>query len=1240
MRILSVRLKNINSLKGNWKVDFCEEPFASNGLFAITGATGAGKTTLLDAICLALYHQTPRLKISPTQNELMTRHTAECEAEVEFEVKGKGYRAFWSQRRSRNKADGRLQSAQVELAELESGKVLAEKARDKQTAIANITGLDFDRFTRSMMLSQGQFAAFLNAKAGERAELLEELTGTEIYGDISKRVYRKSKEAKEALGNLQARAEGMELLSFEAIRQTQEQLQVLQAEEHELREQEQHQQGRRDWLQRLHTLQGEQAQAVEREQKAKEDLAREQGALQRLELSAPAASLQPLYAQVEQAEQALQEGSLRMEQLQHAKTELLAQIDVRKNQRIEAEQEWLVARQDRQNQEHQINSLIVPLDHEIKTLEEESAGLSSSLEQEKNSLDELLATRESLLLRQQELEAELRPLEKHFEHYPDDARLGELLSAWKVQVEVQEKLQRSLEVTEIRIVAVRKEQADALEKLGPLTAKWNELSQAAEALKQQHDQVYAEHGEALQAYDKDALQARQQQLQQGRAIRSELSKLSELYAAEARQVGEKRSSLEALQVSSRQDAEALVLARQQYQEKHLHLQDLRRLYEQEQRIVSLEEERAHLQAGEACPLCGSLEHPAIAAYERVSPEATAMRLQALEHEVEQLAEAGRQLAAQVQAEEAQQEVLQNEITTAEGQLDDYHRRWASSGERLGIGGALDIADTAQAQALLGREDEEEQQIQEALERVQRAEDAMAHITLALSRAEAERDAAGFEVQRVQDQYEANQQSLGELEQQYGQEQLTFRLQEQELQVGLQQFGKQAGDTDAGWGEWLEQLSQRWSDWQDQTARHAQLKEDQRRLEPGLSGCETMLEKGRGEIDGLQQSLDAAQEKLGETRKKRVSLFGDKRVEVERKQIAEQVEALEKAFRDCEQDNHRLQAELKGVEGQYESVKDASVKQMMVMQGAREAFAEALAGSEFASIEAFKAAHLADEERQQLQGLKERLDKELTAATSLLTQAEQQLSRHLQSWPEGISREDISAEALPALSEKIVEDLARISDALNEVVQKQGEINGRLTEDQARRERHRGLLQEIESCQQTYDDWAYLNSLIGSESGKVFRSFAQGLTLDHLVYLANLQLNRLHARYLLQHKADGELALQVVDTWQADAVRDTKTLSGGESFLVSLALALALSELVSHKTSIDSLFLDEGFGTLDQETLDIALDALDSLNASGKMIGVISHVEAMKERIPTQIRVRKMSGMGHSTLEDRYRVGAP
>lgn len=155
MKILSLRLKNINSLKGEWKIDFTEDNFRNNGLFAITGPTGAGKTTLLDAICLALYHQTPRLStVSASDNELMTRHTSESLAEVEFEVQGQGYRSFWSQRRARGRADGKLQSPQVELAKLD-GAIITSRIQDKLKIVSDITGLDFGRFTKSMMLAQG-----------------------------------------------------------------------------------------------------------------------------------------------------------------------------------------------------------------------------------------------------------------------------------------------------------------------------------------------------------------------------------------------------------------------------------------------------------------------------------------------------------------------------------------------------------------------------------------------------------------------------------------------------------------------------------------------------------------------------------------------------------------------------------------------------------------------------------------------------------------------------------------------------------------------------------------------------------------------------------------------------------------------------------------------------------------------------------------------------------------------------
>lgn len=220
-------------------------------------------------------------------------------------------------------------------------------------------------------------------------------------------------------------------------------------------------------------------------------------------------------------------------------------------------------------------------------------------------------------------------------------------------------------------------------------------------------------------------------------------------------------------------------------------------------------------------------------------------------------------------------------------------------------------------------------------------------------------------------------------------------------------------------------------------------------------------------------------------------------------------------------------------------------------------------------------------------------------------------------------------------EHIQQALAQLAYQLQENAKRQGEIRQQIKQDADNRQQQQTLMAQIDKATQQVEDWGCLNALIGSKEGDKFRKFAQGLTLDNLVHLANRQLTRLHGRYLLQRKASEALEVEVVDTWQADAVRDTRTLSGGESFLVSLALALALSDLVSHKTQIDSLFLDEGFGTLDSETLDTALDALDALNASGKTIGVISHVEAMKERIPVQIKVKKINGLGYSKLDNQF-----
>jgi DNA repair protein SbcC/Rad50 len=156
-------------------------------------------------------------------------------------------------------------------------------------------------------------------------------------------------------------------------------------------------------------------------------------------------------------------------------------------------------------------------------------------------------------------------------------------------------------------------------------------------------------------------------------------------------------------------------------------------------------------------------------------------------------------------------------------------------------------------------------------------------------------------------------------------------------------------------------------------------------------------------------------------------------------------------------------------------------------------------------------------------------------------------------------------------------------------------------------------------------WAKLNHLIGSASGNKYRNFAQNITFDIMIEFANEQLVKMSDRYLLARSRDEQLELNVIDKYQGGIIRSSKNLSGGESFLVSLALALGLSAIASRKVRVDSLFLDEGFGTLDDEALHTALETLAELRQQGKLIGIISHVAALKERIPTQVQVIKKSG---------------
>lgn len=273
-----------------------------------------------------------------------------------------------------------------------------------------------------------------------------------------------------------------------------------------------------------------------------------------------------------------------------------------------------------------------------------------------------------------------------------------------------------------------------------------------------------------------------------------------------------------------------------------------------------------------------------------------------------------------------------------------------------------------------------------------------------------------------------------------------------------------------------------------------------------------------------------------------------------------------------------------------------------------------------SIEQLSENYLLDSEYQELRALQESLTKRNTEINTQLKGDNEKLSANAAK--DALPQEDVSH------IKSTLQNIEIQRDQLSKLI---GEKTAALKHDDEQRTRKADRQKEITKLNKLLDRWSLLNQLIGDAKGNKFSNFAQGLTLQNLLVYTNRRLANLTDRYLLDMPKD-EGSLTVIDQYQGNTVRAVSTLSGGETFLISLALALSLSDMASRNVSLDSLFIDEGFGTLDQETLDVALDTLETLQTeSQKTVGIISHVEALKERINVQIKLEK-NALGYSTIK--------
>ena len=1300
MKILSVRLKNLNALRGEWKIDFTREPFGQSSLFAIVGATGAGKTTLLDAICLALYHETPRLQVSGKDNQLMTHHTQDCLAEVEFAVNGETYRAFWSQRLSRN---GRLQQPVVELADAQ-GTILTNRINDKKQMTETLTGLDFRRFTKSMLLSQGQFAAFLNANDADRAELLEKLTGTEIYGDISKRTYARFKEEQDKVAQLQYRLEGVELLSPEQRSESQQRLDTVKETLDQVQPRQNELQGQLNALEQLAQQQQRREQAQTACDRAQAAFDEHKDTLKALEKAIPARTVLPEFQHRNRLQQQL-------EQAEHTRLDLQEQSREQADACLKARQGFERAetalqadRKHRTEKEAQLNRELAPLDEAIRHLQHQEQEQQQRLQPETEQLNQLQQQEADLAQEQRLLQQSLHQVQQQHKELAVPETLAEQLPQLQLLFEQHKEQATRQQSIRQRLQQLQTETARLNRQSAPKEARYRQQQQALETQRRELDPL----SEQLRRYPlADDTVARElaeqlyrldQPLQQLVFQQQQYQELQQ----QLQQQGKKLKQIE--EQLPGHNAERDVL-RERFRMQQKHLQDLELLHERERQISDLQAAREALQPEEACPLCGSCDHPAIEQYRELQPDQTLQRLQEARQQLETLREQGEALSAQITDLSSQQKLLADDQQQKQQKQQQLQTLWQQTVTSVqGMIAALSARKNAVKQALSFKKHTEALPVDALfalLDKLaalsgQGAGAVTADCSTELQRplrdigAALQQLLAGYDrlknslwqqqqtlqqqetaLQQLADELAGDRQQLTVLQeresachQELQQQSLLLQQQEQLLSDALQALGYALPPAEQQ-AAFLQQLQSQQALNSELLDQQQQLKQQQHDARLKIKHLQSRITEAEARCAALNQGLKELAAKRQGLQSERTLNFGTATLEEERQRLQQQVERSEQSLEQARKALTREQEEEKALSARLSQQQTLCQDYQQQLEQAEQQWQQSLKASPFKDEKAFSAALADSEQFEQWQQLKQQLDQQFQDARTRLDVSTETLQQLLgedpalktlqQALPEKTAgaadsesgvRDSVRIRQQQKRIQQLIQQKARLQSDLEQLQQQSDQLNQelaelqhRLKQDDERRNGVKTLSEQIDAQQQQADLWAQMNEMIGSASGDKFRRFAQGLTLEYLTELANRQLQQLHDRYQLRRRADSDLAIEILDTWQADAVRDTRTLSGGESFLVSLALALALSDLVSNRVRIESLFLDEGFGTLDSETLEMALGALDNLNASGKMIGVISHVSAMKERIPLQIKVHKRQGLGVSELDACFRLGS-
>lgn len=1116
MKLQRLTIHNIASIE-DATIDFDQQPLADSAVFLITGKTGAGKSTILDAICLALYADTPRLDETKMQGEapdaeravkiddprqLMRRNTGEAFVRLTFTGSNDGrYEATWAVARARNKASGNLKAKEWQLRNLDTNQCLT-KEREIKDEIQAAIGLDFKQFCRTTLLAQGEFTRFLNSKDDEKAEILEKITGVNIYTKIGAKVYELTNQKKRLWEDALQLLSGTHTLTEEEVAAKKAETNALEQKYQETKRLSDNCKKKRDWLLK-------DAELAEKTRKAAEDSERATAVVGSDEFKRNQTLVAQWQATIDarswlaDRDKALAEATrskVALARLQSVYAEVLGGLHFDDHKKKEVEDgmadidKYLLQEKDRAGVYEDVQTVMSHLniiaegketietkqrdiDADNKTLQSELAPSAEKLAKEAETAKVLYERQQAALKSQEDILASLNlpSLRKQNEEAKEllqnikmaNSQLANLAEAKEKNV----KAQNALSEAQVEIEKKQKQLDAYPQRINAAETKMNTAKEILDRQKDTIDKFAKTMRQKLRVGDKCPVC--------GQEITSELPHEEELAAlvaglSESYKECEKEYNA-ILSEKNRQEAEIKADTQAWKREK-----------EKLEKDNSVERESQKLRS--ACKACG-IEEP---------DENVHLVLKALGKKAES---AQCELATKISdAEQKEQEVKQ--LRTA---LESLHGDWET--KRAAAELSRQVVEACKHRIALAKEVAETKQKDVA--KSETALEAIITQQWPVDWKSAPREFAKLLKTRSDDYNKSKQRHQ------------TMELQHKDISNICTQTRDVIGKILTIRPEW--------------TDIHESGVAERHNL---LSETNELYSQVSSELSLLKQS-----EKTARENQRLVDCF-------------------------CT-DNEGISVDVLTTLSAY-SLNDITDKKSILDKATQEA---------------------------------------LTQRT-LLQAALQQQKEHQQTKPD--FADDDTREALESQA-------GECDNLMTEISKRMGAISQELTADSETRQRLDKLRSDAEKKKMEYQRWSRLNMLIGDATGSKFRKVAQSYVLTSLIHSANSYMKTLTDRYTLR-VSPGTFIIMLEDAYQGYVSRTASTISGGESFLVSLSLALALSD-IGQQLSVDTLFIDEGFGTLSGEPLQNAVNTLRSLHSkSGRHVGIISHVDELQDRIPVQIQV--------------------